>query len=352
MSEISESLPASIAFLGSGETAQSGGLVFEFLAKQAKSPLRIAVLETPAGFELNSHQVAARVAQFIHRRLSNYTPIVEIVAARKRGTPFSPDDPNIVRPLAESSLIFMGPGSPTYAVRQLQGSWAWETLRAAHRLGAMLVFASAATIAVGSWVLPVYEIYKVGEDVHLRPGLNLPADWGGSLSFIPHWNNTDGGEEVDTSRCFIGQERFEQWRSLLPEDHLVVGLDEHTALILDFHSGQARVLGKGRVTLLRGRDEQVYPARATFPLEQLGALRWPADLATGIRPEVWEWVQSRRQAMDETAQPIPAELLQLLAQREAARQRKDWEVADALRKQIQALGWQVQDTPQGSRLVK
>ena len=54
-----------IAFLGSGETSLAGGRVFEALARALPQPLRIAVLETPAGFELNSHQVAGKVAEFL-----------------------------------------------------------------------------------------------------------------------------------------------------------------------------------------------------------------------------------------------------------------------------------------------
>ena len=46
-----------IAFLGSGETSLAGGRIFEALARKIDGPLRIALLETPAGFELNSAQV-------------------------------------------------------------------------------------------------------------------------------------------------------------------------------------------------------------------------------------------------------------------------------------------------------
>src|SRR5512135_2422401 len=111
-----------IAFLGSGETSRAGGTIFEILARALPQPLRIAILETPAGFELNSHQVAGRVADFMRTRLQNYTPVIDVIPARKRGTPFSPDDPAILKPLLYANFIFMGPGSPTYGIRQLQGS--------------------------------------------------------------------------------------------------------------------------------------------------------------------------------------------------------------------------------------
>ena len=130
-----------IALLGSGETSLAGGRVFETIARQFPQPLRIAILETPAGFELNSPKVAGRVGEFMQERLQNYNPHIDIIPARKRGIPYSPDDPQMLQPLLQADIIFMGAGSPTYAVRQLKGSLAWEIVRARHRLGAALIFA-------------------------------------------------------------------------------------------------------------------------------------------------------------------------------------------------------------------
>src|SRR5690349_11343915 len=123
-----------IAFLGSGETSLAGGRVFEQLARQLNEPLRIALLETPAGFELNSGQVAGKVADFLKTRLQNFNPQVDIIPARKKDSAFSPDDPEVCAPLLHANLIFMGPGSPTYAIRQLKDSMAWDIVRARQRL--------------------------------------------------------------------------------------------------------------------------------------------------------------------------------------------------------------------------
>ncbi|RME90859.1 MAG: cysteinyl-tRNA synthetase [Anaerolineae bacterium] len=340
-----------IAFLGSGETSLAGGRIFERLAAELPPPLRIAVLETPAGFELNSAQVAGRVADFLRKRLQNYRPTVDVIPARKRGTPFSPDDPDILRPLLRANLIFMGPGSPTYAVRQLRGSLAWEMLRARHRLGAALVFSSAAAIAVGAHVLPVYEIYKVGEDVHVKPGLDFFADFGLALSMVSHWNNAEGGIDLDTSRCFVGRERFEAWLSLLPPERVVLGLDEHTGLILDPQSGKCTVHGVSSVTLLLPDETRIFPAGEQFPVTLLGDFRLPDPLHAGLRAEVWERVRSAPDPESAEARP-PAEVLALVEERERARAARDWPRADALRERIADLGWQVQDTPEGPRLTK
>ena len=338
-----------IALLGSGETSLSGGRIFESLVQNLPSPLRIVILETPAGFELNSSQVVGRVADFLGKRLQHFDPGVFVLPARKRGTPFSPDNAALLAPLLSANMIFMGPGSPTYAVRQLCGSLAWNILRARHRMGAALVFASAATIAVGARALPVYEIYKVGEDVSAPPGLDLFADFGLPLSFIPHWNNAEGGADVDTSRCFVGMERFDEWRALLPPGHTTVGLDEHTGLIFDFDLGQCRVNGVSSVTLLRECNPKIYPVNATFPLAELGEFRAPASPEEGILASVWKMVMAATSSDQEIGE-IPAEVLKLGESRQQARLRKDWAAADELRQQIESLGWRVDDTPDGLKL--
>jgi hypothetical protein len=337
-----------IAFLGSGETSLAGGRIFESLARLISDPLRVAVMETTAGFELNSSQVAGRVADFLQTRLQNYKPTVDLIPARKKGTEFSPDNLEILKPLLSANVIFMGPGSPSYAVRQLKDTLAWDIIRARHRLGATLIFASAATISISAWALPVYEIYKVGEDVHVKEGLNLFSVCGLDLSFIPHWNNAEGGIDLDTSRCFMGRERFDQWRSLIPSESVVVGLDEHTGLILDCESKTCEVSGVSSVTVMKRDGMEIYPAGANFSLDELGQVTYPDPIEKGIRPDVWEMVVNATKKEDTP----PAEVLEILEQRKDARARKDFAASDRLRDQISALGWSVQDGKEGQKLVK
>ena len=338
-----------IAFLGSGETSLAGGRIFETLARSLPQPLKVAILETPAGFELNSDQVAGRVAEFMRNRLQNYKPQIDVIPARKRGTDFSPDDPEILKPLLTADMIFMGPGSPTYAVRQLRDSLAWHIVCARHRLGATLVFASAATISVGAWALPVYEVFKVGEDVHKVPGLNLFTDFGLTLSFIPHWNNAEGGVDLDTSRCFVGLDRFNEWCNSLPPENTTLGLDEHTGIIFDFQSGKCQVLGVSSVSLVRECDPEIYAAGASFPLSELGAIHIPEPLDVRIPAEVWKMVAGANEPEDVTP---PEEVQTLAERRQKARDEKNWAESDRLRDEITALGWTVQDTPEGAKLAK
>ena len=338
-----------IAFLGSGETSLAGGRIFEALARNIHEPLRIALMETPAGFELNSAQVVGKVGEFMQTRLQNYKPVVDVIPARKKNSAYSPDDPAIVKPLLYANIIFMGPGSPTYAIRNLKDTLTWDVIRARHRLGATLIFASAATISIGAHALPVYEIYKVGQDVHVVDGLDLFADFGLHLSFIPHWNNADGGVDLDTSRCFIGMDRFAEWCNLVPSENETIGLDEHTGIIMDFETGLCEVSGVSSVSLVRECNPEMYASGSKFPLSELGEFRIPEPIEKGIPPHVWEMCLNAPPLDDNQ----PSEhVIALVEQRVLARAKKNWAESDKLRDEIAALGWTVQDSKDGYELVK
>ena len=49
---------------------------------------------------------------------------------------------------------------------------------------------------------------------------------------------------------------------------------------------------------------------------------------------------------------VPAQALALLEQRQAARKAKNWAESDRIRNELAALGWIIQDTPQGAKLKK
>ena len=339
-----------IAFLGSGETSLAGGRIFESLVRGLNNPLRIALMETPAGFELNSTQVAGRVGEFMATRLQNYKPVIDIVAARKKDSAFDPNDPEIVKPLLYANMIFMGPGSPTYAIRQLRDTLAWDVIRARHRLGAALIFASAATISVGAYALPVYEIYKVGQDMHVVNGLNFFADFGLRISFTPHWNNADGGVDLDTSRCFVGMDRFAEWCKLIPDENTTVGLDEHTGIILDFENGKCEVSGVSSVSLVRDCDPEpkMHASGSVFDLTQLGELQLPSPIEMNIPAHVWEMVCNAPPLQDGPSHAVIA----LAEKRQQARVEKQWAESDRLRTEIASLGWMVQDAKDGYKLVR
>ena len=337
-----ESPPGKLILFGSGETSPSGQPIHERLLRELTPPIRIAILETPAGFQPNSELVAGKVGEFFERRLKNFAPQVRLIPARKKGTAFSPDDPAIVAPILESNYIFMGPGSPTYLVRQLAETLALRYVVERHRQGAFLCAASAATLAVGAQVIPVYEIFKVGDEPHWVNGLNLLAPYGMELAIVPHWNNAEGGDELDTSRCFMGRARMDELRRQLPASTRILGIDEHTAAVFDFEEICCFVQGKGTVTIWSEGGEKVYASGESFPFLELGS-EWRA-----LRAAAREQVVTPLRVQDQ----LPPEIADLIEQRERARQARDWAGADALRHQIAELGYEIQDTPQGPRVSK
>jgi len=337
-----------IALFGSGETAPGGQKIFDFMFRLSpKSPL-VSIVETPAGFELNAQQVAGNIGEFIQQRLQNYKPLIQLIPARKKGTAFSPDDPEIAQPILKSDMIFMGPGSPSYAVRQLKDSLTWEYILARHRLGAALAFSSATTVAISTMALPVYEIYKVGEDPHWKPGLDFFSYYGLPLVFIPHWNNKDGGEGLDTSRCYMGKSRFDELKEQIPKDQVVIGIDENTGLVIDFQAACFHVVGQSNVTILRDGTEEAITVGSRVSLAELGEF-FLCDPLAGISQRSWDAALSIQSELDLVPQ-IPPGVIVLADKREGARKAKDWKTADQYRIDIEAQGWEIQDNPDGYQI--
>ncbi len=264
--------PGPLVLFGSGETARSGRRVHEEVLRGLPTPVRVAILPTPAAFQPNADTAAGKLADFVRHSLVGRQPEVVVVDARRRGGldgAGDPDDPRVAAALDGARYVLAGPGSPTYMVRQLTGTRTWAAVQGAWHEGAGIALASAAAVAVGAHCLPVYEIFKAGEDLAWRPGLDLCADIGLELAVVPHWNNTEGGEGLDTSRCFVGADRFERLRTLLPATAVVIGLDEHTSCILDAGAGTLDVRGLGTMTVLRGANETILAAGERAPLDLL-----------------------------------------------------------------------------------
>jgi cyanophycinase-like exopeptidase len=339
--------PGKIILFGSGETLPMGGQVFRTLAEEYGAGVTIAMLETPAGFQPNSAQVLDEVADLYRSRISHLRPVLHRIAARKKGTENSPDNADLVRPIMDANIVYLGAGSPTYAIRQLKDSLAWQYALAAWEQGAALMLASAAAIAIGAHALPVYEIFKVGDDLHWKDGLDLLGLCGVSGAVVPHWNNNDGGVELDTSRCFMGEERFRELCKMLPDAAIALGIDEHTVVELDVAAGRGQVMGAGKLTLQRGEEERIVSAGATFPLSIISGWSAPS-IPSGIPDEIWQQVSISRGMNAEDA--IPSGLIQLLHDRNQARMANDYARADALRKQIEEEGWDITDTKEGSQL--
>jgi cyanophycinase-like exopeptidase len=261
-----------VILFGSGEATESGRKTLRKFFFKTKKKYSIAILETPAGFQPNSHLVAQEIADTFKFSLGEFIKDISVVSARKKDTEYSPDNESILPPIESSDVIFLGPGSPTYTINQLINSKCLEIIQKKFTQGSTLVLSSAAAIAFGKHALPVYEIYKVGQDLHWQKGLNFFEQAGLSISVIPHWNNTDGGKDLDTSRCFMGANRFTQLLQMLPKDQTLFGIDEHTALIFDFQKNSFIVEGKGCVTFVKNKNSTIFSNGKEYLLEDIKRL--------------------------------------------------------------------------------
>jgi len=172
--------------------------------------------------------------------------------------------------LQDAQYLFAGPGSPSYALRQWQGSGIDDIVAGKLERGGVVTFASAAALTLGAFTVPVYEIYKVGDAPTWLPGLDILGRLGLPVAVIPHYDNAEGGSH-DTRFCYLGERRMAVLESMLPDTHFVLGVDSHTALVIDFAAATAAVMGLGNVTVrVRGRSE-VFAPGTTVALTEITA---------------------------------------------------------------------------------
>ena len=120
--------------------------------------------------------------------------------------------------------------------------------------------------------MPVYEIYKVGDEPRWVEGLDLLGRLTGiRAAVIPHYDNAEGGSH-DTRFCYLGEQRLAALEAELPDDVGVLGVDEHTALVLDLDAGTATVSGSGVATVRRRGTSRTIAAGEQLPLDDLAAM--------------------------------------------------------------------------------
>ena len=272
------SLPRILAIMGSGETAPTMVTTHRRLTSLLPSPVKAVVLDTPYGFQENAPELATKAVEYFKTSIN-----VDLVVAglvRLHDTHIAADPVAIergLRALSDADYIFAGPGSPTYALRQWSGSSFARIMIDKLNNGGIVTFASAAALTLGKATVPVYEVYKVGQDVQALDGLDILAAIGINAAVIPHYDNTEGANH-DTRFCYLGEARLQMFESLLDEDTYVLGVDEHTGLVIDLDAATASVVGNSNVTIRLRTESFVYPTGSVIPLSLLQS---PSSLLTG-----------------------------------------------------------------------
>ena len=253
-----------LVIMGSGETAPTmikpHRTIFERVGNRTA-----VLLDTPYGFQSNADDITARAVSYFAASVGR---TVEVVSWRTALPPGLARE-RAVAALRGAGWIFAGPGSPTYALRHWRATPIEQELAAVVERGGVLVLASAAALTLGAHTVPVYEIYKAGFDPHWAEGLNLIQRLCGLPAVvIPHYDNTEGGH-YDTRYCYLGEARLSAMERMLPETSFVLGVDEHTAVLLDTGARTATVLGNGRMTVRRAGRSVAYPAGAVASFDDL-----------------------------------------------------------------------------------
>lgn len=297
-----------VTLIGSGEFGEAMGKVYRAILSRVADAPDAAFLDTPAGFELNADAIFDKAAEYFAKRLDLNLQRASF-KNKTRASAF--DTAAALNVLRRADFIFAGPGSPSYAIHHWKQTPVWETVRDRMAHDAHLVFASAAAIAVGTFALPVYEIYKAGHDPYWLDGMNLFAALGMNLVIVPHWNNTEGGT-YDTRFCYMGEPRFREMEQQLPGDAVVLGIDEYTACVFDLPERLCRVMGAGNVTLRCDGQEWVFAPGETFAFETLragGLLRQPIPVGEDATDnakqtdETTRYLMQLARALDETTEP-------------------------------------------------
>ena len=271
--------PRILTIMGSGETAPTMMKHHRELIARFPGTPKAVVLDTPYGFQENASELASKAVEYFRKSVGH--PIEIAGLTRLHGQDTLTVEQGLAR-VRQADYVFAGPGSPTYALRQWAGTSVPDIVRGKMRTGGAVTFASAAALTLGRYTVPVYEIYKVGDDPSWLEGLDVLGEIGLNVAVIPHYDNAEGGHH-DTRFCYLGEHRLAMLEEQLPADAHVIGVDEHTGVILDLDSNTATVIGNSTITVrIKGRST----IHNSGDVISIDALRDPATGATNIPIQV------------------------------------------------------------------
>ena len=259
------SLPRILTLMGSGETAPTMVKVHRDVIGRLGSAASAALLDTPYGFQENAPELAQKAVQYFAESIVTELAVAGLTRIQGADPVAMERGFNLLR---TSTYIFAGPGSPTYALRQWTGSPLSSVLIDKLRTGGAVTFASAAALTLGRVTVPVYEIYKAGEEPRWLDGLDVLGAVGIHAALIPHYDNAEGGHH-DTRFCYLGERRLRILEAELPPDHHVIGIDEHTAVVLDLDADTATVVGRGVLSIRMGGVTTTHASGTTLSLDAL-----------------------------------------------------------------------------------
>jgi hypothetical protein len=251
--------------MGSGETAPTMKSPHRAIFDRLGPDARAVLLDTPFGFQENAPILAEKAVEYFRDAVGR---TVEVAGLARTDTGDTVAIERAIARIRAADWLFAGPGSPTFALAQWADTPVPDAIAEKLRSGGAVVFSSAAALTLGVATVPVYEIYKVGVDPYWLPGLDVLSEIGLNVAVIPHFDNKEGGNH-DTSACYLGERRLRLLEPELPDGAFVLGIDEHTGIIMDLDADTAEVVGKGAVTLRRDGESVRIESGRTVGLDTL-----------------------------------------------------------------------------------
>jgi cyanophycinase-like exopeptidase len=254
-----------LVIMGSGETSPTMVKTHREVFGRLGATDSAVLLDTPFGFQENADDISAKAIDYFRTSVGRTVTVASFRRAQELDA--------VAREAALSAIraarwVFAGPGSPTYTLRQWAGSEIPDLLADKLARGGVVTFASAAALTLGRVTVPVYEIYKSGADPTWAEGLDLLGPLGLPVAVIPHYDNAEGGGH-DTRFCYLGERRLRILEAQLPPGAFVLGVDEHTGLVLDLDGATATVVGLGQVTVRREGRSAAIASGTTVPISAL-----------------------------------------------------------------------------------
>ena len=262
-------LPRLLVIMGSGETAPTMTVphrrVFERLAEATGDQINAVLLDTPFGFQENVNELAAKTTDYFRDATGRQVEIAGL-ARTDHGDVVAIE--TAIAKIRSADWLFAGPGSPTFALRQWKDTAVPIAISEKLQSGGAIVFSSAAALTLGRKTIPVYEIYKSGFDPYWVDGLDVLTAIGLPVVVIPHYDNKEGGNH-DTTKCYLGERRLLMLEPELEDEVFILGIDEHTGVIIDLDTEIAEVVGKGAITLRKDAKSVRIEAGEVVPLAKL-----------------------------------------------------------------------------------
>ena len=376
-----------IVIMGSGETSPTMVTPHQQIWSATKSKDESAFfLDTPFGFQENVEELTSRISEYFSKSVGlNPKPVV-----LRRADESASIIASAVNQLRDAKWIFAGPGSPSYALKVWRQTGLQNQLEKVLEQGT-LVFASAAALTIGTKTIPVYEIYKAGEDPYWLDGLNILEKFTGlDAVVVPHFDNTEGGTH-DTRFCYLGERRIRLLEAQLPESTFILGVDEHTGVKFDLDEQNVTVFGRGNLTVRKGEHTWTLPSGQSAAIAELAKqggvkrtvssspiqLPTPPDaverllesgqvlaavdallelddldrdletraIVHGLITRLGQMAASPRVDITSVVGPY---IEMLLHARQVARQSGRWDEADEIRDQLTSLKVTIKDSAQGS----